>query len=94
MKKNHLAEQAYFEKKTGWFRYKNPSSYTWRTSPNMLSMLKLMAKKEDCYKCEILEEAIKEYFERHFCDELAKNASGSQLAAFYSDVYGLQEVKA
>ena len=88
MKKNHL-EQAYFEKKTGWFRYKNPSSYTWRTSPNMLSMLKLMASKEQRYKCEILEDAIKEYFEKHFCDELAKNASGSKLASLYSDVYGL-----
>lgn len=88
MKKNHL-EQACFERKTGWFRYERPSRYSWRTSPNMLSLLKLMAKKEDCYKCEILEEAIKEYFERHFCDELAKNASGSQLAALYSEVYGI-----
>lgn len=88
MKKNHL-EKAYFERKSGFFRYKNPSSYTWRTTPSMLSMLKLMANKEQRYKCEILEEALKEYFERHFCDELAKSASGSRLAALYSDVYGL-----
>ena len=88
MKKNHL-EKAYFERKSGFFRYKNPSSYTWRTTPSMLSMLKLMANKEQRYKCEILEEALKEYFERHFCDELAKSASGSRLASLYSDVYGL-----
>ena len=88
MKKNHL-EQACFERKTGWFRYERPSRYSWRTSPNMLSLLKLMANKEQRYKCEILEEAIKEYFERHFCDELAKNASGSQLASLYSEVYGI-----
>lgn len=89
MKKNHLAEQAYFEKKTGWFRYKNPSRYSWRTSPAMLKMLNLMAKKEEKYKCEILEDAIKEYFETHFCDELSKTASGSTLAAMYSEVFGL-----
>lgn len=88
MKKNHL-EKAYFEKNTGWFRYERPSRYSWRTSPAMLSMLKLMAKKQDCYKCEILEEALKEYVEKHFCDELAKNTAGSQLAALYSDVYGI-----
>ena len=76
MKKNHL-EQAYFERKTGWFRYERPSRYSWRTSPNMLSLLKLM------------EEALKEYAEKHFCTELAKSASGSQLAALYSEVYGI-----
>lgn len=89
MKKNHLADQAYFEKKTGWFRYKNPSTYTWRTSPNMLKMLKLISEKEERYKCEILEDAIKEYFEKHFCDELSKSASGSTLAAMYSEVFGI-----
>lgn len=55
----------------------------------MLSLLKLMANKEQRYKCEILEEALKEYAEKHFCTELAKSASGSQLAALYSEVYGI-----
>lgn len=88
MKKNHLGP-AHFEKSSGWFRYKNPSRYSWRTSPAMLKMLNLMAKKEEKYKCEILEDAIKEYFETHFCDELSKTASGSTLAAMYSEVFGL-----
>lgn len=60
-------------------RITRPHVYSFRTSPEILSLLKVIAFREHRYKCEIMEDAVKEYFENHY-DEKYRFGIGLKLA--------------
>lgn len=45
---------------------RNPFVYSFRTNSNILRLLRILSAKEHRYKNDIMEDALIEYFERHF----------------------------
>ena len=50
-------------------RSKHPNVYTFRTSREMLNLLLFISRKQARFKCDVLEDAVREYYENHFDDD-------------------------
>ena len=54
------------ENKREYNHWRSPYVYSFRTNKTMLRLLKVLAAKEHRYKNDIMEDALIEYFEKHF----------------------------
>ena len=50
-------------------RSKHPSVYTFRTSRETLNLLLFISRKQARFKCDVLEDAVREYYKKHFDDD-------------------------
>ena len=54
------------EYKREYNHFRSPYVYSFRTNDKILRLLKVLAAKEHRYKNDIMEDALIEYFEKHF----------------------------